>query len=559
MIIKFKYPTFIAVILLLISFSVLAFLNSGRILPGIIASGQSIGGMSMEQAVNLLSEKAESHQKTPTNAILKAPDQKNRELTIAPADIGLKFDIEKTVTTAYSLSRKEKFPKNIIELMRISILGKKMELAVAIDRQKFDDYFRKNLLRYEKPAKNAAIIYDKPKDRFETEDGEQGVVIDQAGLKQKLLENGAVLATGNITILFQNDYPQTALEEAEQAKEKANSMLAQAPFLLRYNNSQTYQIERTQLKDLISFPIKDGEIIADLDNKELENLLMQIAPLVNIKPQNAILTMKDGKIVEFAISREGKELDIQKNIGAIKLGILEKNQKEIMLEASTLLPEIRTETIQNLGITALLATGESDFKGSSAARVHNVSLAAKKMNGILIKPNEEFSFVNAIGEIGPKEGYQAGLVIKGNKTVPEYGGGVCQVSTTMFRAATIAGLKITERYPHSLPVQYYNPQGFDATIYGPHPDLRFINDTGSNILVQTKTKGTKLYFEFYGTPDGREVKIIGPTEYDKKPDGSLKTTLIREIYKDGELASKDIFRSSYRSPVKEPAQRNPLE
>ena len=559
MIIKFKYPTFITAILLLISFSVLAFLNSGRILPGIIVSGQNIGGMSMGQAVKLLLERTESYQKNPVNAALKTPDQKNRELMIAPADIGLKFDIEKTVTAAYSLSRKEKFPKNILELMRISILGKKMELTVAIDQQKFDDYFRKNLLRYEKPAKSAAIIYDKSKDQFETEDGEQGFIIDQAGLKQKLLENGAVLAAGNITILFQNDYPQTVLEEAGQAKEKANSMFAQTPFLLRYNNSQTYKIEKSQLKDLISFPIKDGGIIADLDDKELENLLMQIAPLVNIKPQNAVLTMKDGKIVEFAISKEGKELDIQKNIEAIKLGVLEKNQKEIVLSATTLLPDIRTETIQNLGITTLLATGESDFKGSSAARAYNVALAAKKMNGILIKPDEEFSFVNAVGDIDQKAGYQAGLVIKGNKTVPEYGGGVCQVSTTMFRAATIAGLKITERYSHSLPVQYYNPQGFDATIYGPHPDLRFINDTGSNILVQTKIKGTKLYFEFYGAPDGREVKIIGPTEYDKKPDGSLKTILTREIYKNGELIGKDTFRSSYRSPIKEPAQRNPLE
>ena len=559
MIIKFKYPTFITAILLLISFSVLAFLNSGRILPGIIVSGQNVGGMSMGQAVKLLLERTESYQKNPVNAALKTPDQKNRELMIAPADIGLKFDIEKTVTTAYSLSRKEKFPKNILELMRISILGKKMELTVAIDQQKFDDYFRKNLLRYEKPAKSAAIIYDKSKDQFETEDGEQGFITDQAGLKQKLLENGAVLAAGNITILFQNDYPQTVLEEAGQAKEKANSMLAQASFLLRYNNSQTYKIEKSQLKDLISFPIKDGGIIADLDDKELENLLMQIAPLVNIKPQNAVLTMKDGKIVEFAISKEGKELDIQKNIGVIKLGVLEKNQKEIALSATTLLPDIRTETIQNLGITTLLATGESDFKGSSASRAYNVALAAKKMNGILIKPDEEFSFVNAAGDIDQKAGYQAGLVIKGNKTVPEYGGGVCQVSTTMFRAATIAGLKITERYSHSLPVQYYNPQGFDAAVYSPHPDLRFINNTPSYILVQTRIVGSKLYFEFYGTSDGRETKVIGPIEYDKKPDGSLKAKLTQEIYKDDTLITTKTFTSSYRSPKKEVIQKNPLE
>lgn len=559
MILKFKYPVIIAVILLLMSFSALSFFNFGKITLGTMISGQNIGGLSMGEAVKHLTQKVEEYKKREITIAIGMPDQKSHEIKTTASEIGIKFDIEKTVSDAYNLSRKEKFPANIIGLLRISIFGKKMELTISIDQQKFESFFQKKLKQYENPAKNAEISYNAAKNQFGVTPQKKGKVINQIELRRRLLENGAALVEKNILASFQDDNPQVTLAQAESAAQKANQILNAAPFLLRYNSQAEYKLEKSQLKDMMIFVAKDGLFSPDINDKGIEEFLMQIAPTINVKPQNAVLTMKHEKIAEFAISKEGRELDIQKSAGEIKSNILEKNQKEIMLAVTTILPEIRTDTIENLGLTALLGTGESDFKGSPASRAHNISLAAKKMNGILIKPGDEFSFVNAIGEIGPKEGYQAGLVIKGNKTVPEYGGGVCQVSTTMFRAAINAGLKITERYAHSLLVQYYNPQGFDATIYGPHPDLRFINDTGFNILVQTKIKGTKLYFEFYGTPDGREVKVIGPVEYDKKPDGSLKATLTREIYRNGELASKDVFRSSYRSPQKEPSQRNPLE
>ena len=151
------------------------------------------------------------------------------------------------------------------------------------------------------------------------------------------------------------------------------------------------------------------------------------------------------------------------------------------------------------------------------------------------------------------------LVIKHNKTVPEYGGGICQVSTTAFRAAVNSGLKIIERYPHAFPVKYYNPQGFDSTIYPPHPDLRFLNDTPKNILIQVKIEGTTLIFEFFGTADSREVKIKGPTILSASEDGSMKTILYQEIWRDGKMERQDKFFSNYKSPALYPVEKNPLE
>ncbi len=222
-------------------------------------------------------------------------------------------------------------------------------------------------------------------------------------------------------------------------------------------------------------------------------------------------------------------------------------------------PVITMESLNALGLTSLLGTGTSSFSGSHKSRIHNIQVGAEKFNGLIIKPGEEFSFDDNLGEVGPKQGYLPELVIKQGKTIPEYGGGLCQVSTTVFRAAINAGLKITERHPHAFPVKYYNPQGFDATIYPPSPDLKFINDTPNNILLQSKIEGNKLTFEIYGTSDNREVKIKGPTILQANHDGSMKTILYQEIWRNGQLDRQDKFPSNYKSPALYPVVQNPLE
>jgi vancomycin resistance protein YoaR len=140
---------------------------------------------------------------------------------------------------------------------------------------------------------------------------------------------------------------------------------------------------------------------------------------------------------------------------------------------------------------------------------------------VLIKPNETFSFLSAVGSITKLDGYKEAYVIKGGKTVLGDGGGVCQVSTTLYRAALYAGLPIVERVPHSYRVGYYEPPvGFDATIYQPGgPDLKFKNDTGNYILIQTfvDEENMSLTFDFYGTSDGRVTQISDPVVVSTSP------------------------------------------
>jgi len=168
-----------------------------------------------------------------------------------------------------------------------------------------------------------------------------------------------------------------------------------------------------------------------------------------------------------------------------------------------------------LGIKELVGLGKSKFVGSIPSRIHNIKLAASKFNGILVKPEEIFSFNQILGEVSKETGYEQAYIIKEGQTVLGDGGGVCQVSTTLFRAALNTGLPILERQAHAYRVGYYeqdSPPGFDATVFSPSPDLKFKNDTPGHLLIQTKFDGNNktLVFEIYGTKDNREVYISKP-------------------------------------------------
>ena len=133
------------------------------------------------------------------------------------------------------------------------------------------------------------------------------------------------------------------------------------------------------------------------------------------------------------------------------------------------------------------------------------------------------------------------------------------MATTVFRSAILSGLEIKERKPHSFPVQYYNPQGFDATIYPGIVDLRFINNTESHALIQTRLIGSRLRVEVYGSNPGKEVAMEGPFQYDQKANGSMRAYFIRKIYTDGKLEKEERFDSVYKPPPPHPLERNPLE
>ena len=293
-----------------------------------------------------------------------------------------------------------------------------------------------------------------------------------------------------------------------------------------------------------------------ISSDKLYDYLKTLALSINIEPVNANMQFEGDRAAVFRPAVEGVRLNIDES-AAIIIKALRDNQTTAELPVEKISPTVTLEKINDLGIKTLLAKGESNFAGSSIARIYNIRLGASKLNGVIIKPGEEFSFNNTLGAIDERSGFESELVIKNGALIPEFGGGLCQVSTTMFRAAIFAGLPIAERRPHSFPVRYYNPQGFDATVYPGIVDLKFINDTPAYLLVQTKISGTKLFFEIYGSDDGRTVTLDGPHQYEQQPNGAMKAYLVRKIVLSDGTEKEERFDSDYKPPM--PLAKNPLE
>jgi len=256
-----------------------------------------------------------------------------------------------------------------------------------------------------------------------------------------------------------------------------------------------------------------------VDQDYVSETVSKISSQVEREAKNPVFVFEEGRVKEFEPSIEGVSVKADELSALIvdSLRAFEEGENTATIEVPVVKssPKITTGDVNNLGINELIGRGVSRFRGSIANRVHNISLASSRFKGVLVAPGETFSFNKALGDVSDLTGYKQAYVIKEGKTVLGDGGGVCQVSTTLFRAALKAGLPIVERAAHSYRVGYYEQDslpGFDATVYDPSPDLKIQNDTPGHILIQTSvdTKTSTLVFEIYGTSDGRVATTTKP-------------------------------------------------
>jgi len=207
---------------------------------------------------------------------------------------------------------------------------------------------------------------------------------------------------------------------------------------------------------------------------------------------------------------------------------------------------IGAKRIEEENRKVLLGTGKTSFAGSSEDRITNIKIGALAVNEKIIQPGQEFSTLSAIGKVTAEKGYQLEANIRNGKTVMALGGGLCQISTTLFRAALNAGMNITARKNHAYAVGYYSPQGTDAAIANPSLDFKFINNTEHPIFIQSRIENFQLIIEIFGAKNNRKVEIQGPILINKNEDGSLETILYQKIYEDDILIEKSSFYSYYR-------------
>jgi vancomycin resistance protein YoaR len=257
-----------------------------------------------------------------------------------------------------------------------------------------------------------------------------------------------------------------------------------------------------------------------VDEGKLRDLLESWAAQIDVTPRNARLRFDQASQSPVVIqeSRPGRKLDIDTTLATVKWA-LASGDSSADLTITTVLPQVDSNRIGEMGIRELVVGETTYFAGSSAERMRNVAVAAAKFEGVVIPPDGIFSFNQFVEDVSAANGFEDSLIIWGDRTAVGIGGGVCQVSTSIFRSAYAAGLPIVERYNHGYVVSWYGEPGLDATIFTPTVDFRFRNDTGAYLLmepVMNADAGT-LTINLYGTKPDRQVIISEPLKKDIEP------------------------------------------
>ncbi|MCG2698011.1 VanW family protein [Candidatus Parcubacteria bacterium] len=540
-----------------------------KIYPGVWIGEINLGGKTVEQAKSLINEEINNINRSGITFYY----EKNK-VPIMPTIIStesdfayqiINFDSEKSVDQAYNLGRDKAFFSNLKNKINGLICKRIINLSFSMNETEIQNILKENFSTFEIPAEDAKLVLNEQNNNFtplnksfdEINGNESAVVgdlkpptndtyltgfmvseeklgkiMDYKKAIKLLGINLLKLNSSPIQLSTETDYPEIYKKDCLNIEAKAKNILSLAPITLIFEDNK-WEVDKEQLAQWLSLKIKSEAKNQDLVNIGLnKNIVEQflkekIAPDIDQEPINAKFEIKDGRVAEFQASRDGIKLKIEDSFEKINYKLTnysfdETKENKIELVVKDLKSSVNTNDVNSLGINEIIGIGESIFAGSPQNRRHNIKTGADSLNGILIKPDEEFSINSALGEIDAESGYLPELVIKGNKTIPEYGGGLCQIGTTIFRAALSSGLPITQRRSHSYRVSYYEPAGTDATIYSPWPDMRFINDTGSHILIQSRIEGDNLYFDFWGTKDGRVVEKTEPTIYNIVKPGPTK-------------------------------------
>ncbi len=498
---------------------------SNKIYPGVIIGQTNVGGLTAERATQVLNKKTNIINQQ--GIVFKYQDKSVVFYPLISSSDGslaysiIDFNIEKTVKSAYAYARTGNKYADAFLKIKALIQPQKFPVFFVLKKEGVIEFLDKNFSFFNNPAKNAALSYsyDKINDSylFSVLDEKYGQKLNFEKAINVLKNNLAQLKTGPIILKAEIDFPQIKKQDCFNINSKANSLLSLAPIKLWFKDNE-WEINKEQLlkwltlKENKSATNTKDKIIVNISFLTAQSFFKNIAKDIDIEPIEAKFTINNGKVTEFQASKNGRKMNIYKNFNLLQNALVaKKNKFKIIVESVE--AQTKTEDINNLGIKEILGIGHSNFAHSPKNRRHNIAVGAATVNGSLIPPGEEFSLIKTLGEIDASTGYLPELVIKDNKTIPEYGGGLCQIGTTMFRGTYESGLPVTMRRNHSYRVSYYEPAGTDATIYNPWPDYRFKNDTANYILIQSRIEGDDLYFEFWGTKDGRIATHTYPVIY----------------------------------------------
>lgn len=449
-------------------------------------------------------------------------------------------------------------------------------LRVTVDQAKLRVYLAQLTPSVGTPAVDATVaVVD---GAFQIEPAATGTTLDNDAAVQAITAVLQRATAGQVVLATKPQAPKVTDAAAAEALGQAQT-LVQQPLALKVGTQQ-YTWDAKTLTALLAFTATDtGKLQVTLDRTALASQLATLAATSVQPATEPRVSWNGGQLQIFAPGQHGVRLDEAKAVDVLISGFA-MSHRLIDLPVQTIAPQVTSATLDTLGIQDVVSIGKSDFSGSAAYRITNIIVGMKLLNGTLIAPGAEFSFNNTVGEIDERSGFVEGHAIVNNHTQLEFGGGICQDSTTVFRAAFWAGLPITERKEHTFYISWYNRYGLgplgdgpglDAAIYTGVQDMRFLNDTGNWLLMQTSAdpKTAVAQVTLYGTKPNRAVTItqditkrtpaIAKPEYygdPQQPAGTIKRTdtarggmtivVYRTIMENGVAREPELFRTIFR-------------
>ena len=566
----------IAVILWTVGFQLM---YAGRIFPGVSVAGVDLSGLSPSEAALKLNQTLSY----PYSGKIVLRDG-DGVWVVTPAQMGMAFDASATAQAAYQLGRSNGLFASLDGQLRTRSTGAEVSPVILFDQRVAHQYLQALSAEINQSVTEASL-------KVEGTDvvavpGQVGRTLDVESTLVFLSAQMQTFRDGEVPLVIHEEQPE--IVDVSAQTEIARRVLSQPLRLYVPNAGEgdpgpwNYDVQ-ILANMLIVRRVENesgAEIQVALDPAPLREILLGIAAQVDRGSENASFYFDDAtrQLVLIENAKVGRVLDVEDSIAAINDQLLQ-GEHNIALQIFEELPAVTdTSTADQLGITELVSSETSYFYGSSAPRKQNIRAATERFHGVLIAPGENFSMGDVIDDISLDNGYAEALIIYGGRTIKGVGGGVCQVSTTLFRTVFFGGYPVAERYPHAYRVSYYEQTssgaintslaGLDATVFFPLVDFKFTNDSPYWILMETYVTDNSLTWKMYSTNDGRSVtwETTGPQnvisapnpifqENDDLKPGQIRqvdwaangadVSVTRTVWKDGAEYFSDKYTTSY--------------
>ena len=504
---------------------------SGRVYPGVSAAGLPLAGLKLSQASALLTITPGY----PENGRLTLV-YGERQWVVTPAQLGVFSDPQATASIAYQTGRGGSLAQIILDRVQLLRGGVEIHPSFLYNENIAVDYLESIAAEINQPLREASL-----------ELSGTDVIVNN-GQPGRALDIPSTLAviTTQIQLMQDATIPLVVLEsqplvlDASAQGELARELLSQPfKFVLPAelgSEADEWQLEPASLATMLTFESvhngDSGELQLVVNQTLAAGFLESLRDDTETYAKNARFIFNDDtKVLDLLTPAViGRDLNITRTIENMNASLKDGRHRADLAFSITEPAVTDNKTGAELGITELVYAHTSYFRGSSSDRVQNIKTASASFHGLLIPPGGILSMSNELGDISLDNGYAEALIILGGQTITGVGGGVCQVSTTLFRTVYFAGYPILERYAHAYRVGYYeqtsggrdqNLAGLDATVFVPLVDFKFKNDTPYWLLMETYVNSNQsLTWKFYSTKDGRVVNhtTTGPTNTIEAPD-----------------------------------------